>query len=157
LVDNYSLVKSIKLSLEDYGPADAIFMVENEIERFKYDPNSIREIYRIADSIISDRDIGRALAMSLDELNQADRMMHYGSNMDLDEWMLIITIISSCYCTNVFSLRRGCTPQEERLASSIEKLRSFTSGFRNNDFQRALSSARRHNPNPLPHPLQYNV
>lgn len=151
--DRPKISQVVELTLDQHGPGEAICIIENEAARMKKNSGTADEIYEASDQIISDADISLALTISSDQLLHLHRMMLHAPNLEPEEWVLAITILSSYYCTHIFASRRGFAVREDELANATELLRECTSDFRDKRFARALASARRHNPNPLPSPL----
>lgn len=144
----------LRTHLDSYGPADAICIVENQVAAAIKINEPVDIIYEISDEIISDADITRALDTSDNQLKQLHLMMLNCVDLELEEWVLTVSILSEVYCTYIFATRRGFTVQLHKIAKAVELVRECTSDFQDSRFKRGLAIARRQNPNPLPPPLQ---
>lgn len=138
-------------ALDDGDACFAIWLAENAAElsagddpdllsfRAKLDAGRIADAAEEANS-----DLRRTMRL----LPRADRLIY-------EEWVLVITDLSTAHAIERFAARAGVPAAIPLAAPAMALLGEKTGGFTRAEFRLALDEVRQRNPNPLPPPLDY--
>lgn len=78
------------------------------------------------------------------------RVLEYSSTLEPEEWLLVVTELSSAYVLIRFCKRRGFFPNVDWFEEAMRDLAEVTFNYTYEPFLRQLRCARRKHPNPLP-------
>jgi hypothetical protein len=113
---------------------------------------SEEEIEAISHMIHKD-DFKRAVANLKDTLSRLRRMLDYSSTLSGEEWVMILTELSTAYACVRFSERRKLEHDLYEISEIMDRIRIMTKNFTDPDIISQVKGMRRYNPNPLPPPL----
>ncbi len=89
------------------------------------------------------------------QLKAVSRMLSNTDGLVAEEWMLIVSTLSSAYALTRFVKRTGRKYTVPVFDTVIRELQEATDNFTHATFLRQLRAARRRYPNPLPPPLEF--
>lgn len=138
-------------SIEEQNFHHAVWLIENAyclLGEGKYE-KELRQISSLINQdsfLIASQDIRESL-------RRANFILQYNANIMPEEWIMILTEISTAYSFTRFSNRRNWRLELEELDELMESLRSISNDFQDSSIKSRIKGMRRNNPNPLPAPL----
>jgi len=132
--------------------AHAIWLIENAFS-VAGDDITKGKIKVISDTIIPDSGFVSIIRESNIQMGLVSKMLSDRNSLVAEEWMLVVSSLSSTYSLKRFCERSSRHCSIPLLESVMRQLDEATDHFTYGPFQNQLRAARRRYPNPLPAPL----
>jgi hypothetical protein len=97
-----------------------------------------------------DCDIQGAVKEAEADMKIVHKLLEQSSALDSEEWILVLSYLSAAYSLTLFCERHELDGRIILLPTVTNKIFEATCGLRLPVYRRALTSMRRHHPNPLP-------
>jgi hypothetical protein len=127
-----------------------IWLIENAYHILESDDyEGLQAIDQQARSIANE-DICIAVLQVTSDLEQANSILSYVADLSSEEWLLVMSHISSAHCVQKFIGKIGRKFDNISLAEAMSKSRKILSDLPPSAYEAGLRNLRRNYPNPLP-------
>lgn len=137
-------------AIKDGRIEHAVWCMENA---YSISSENEKKYLELTSSLISEDNFIVALESVRKTVRRVQAMLDYQATLSKEEWILILTELSTAYAFTRFNERRNWKHKLPELSDLMESLRLATDSFTNPDIRSQLKGMRRYNPNPLPSPL----
>lgn len=137
-------------AIKDGRIEHAVWCIENA---YSICNENEKKCLELTSSLISEEDFIIALKNIRKVVRRIQDMLDYRATLSKEEWILILTELSTAYAFARLNERRNWKHKLPELSDLMESLRLATDNFTNPDIRSQLKGMRRYNPNPLPPPL----